>query len=247
MNFRFYSAHLSTCHDCQVSPLMCRSHSWMADREGGLLGFPSLPSWGQGSLAPIFSAGFSGNFGDLLRHPSFSNQLAKDPSFNSAMFQSLLSQRSEDQGAMVRNVLVTSSTQIVATACLWPAVGKDCCPFGPTPLHLSNSGSNPNRGMHKACRKIKAVSEGRGRVRLFIPLVVWALAQFDQSILQVGLLNSDQPGTDIRSSESSVSRPAGSKAALPETGACHSTVLPDPAPTCSLSQTLVLQQPSAQV
>lgn len=88
---------------CISSPCIgcCSLPALPGEREGAVAAFPSLPSWGHSHLAPLLSAGFSGNFGDLLRHPSFSSELTKDPSFNSIMFHSLLSHKSEDQSALV--------------------------------------------------------------------------------------------------------------------------------------------------
>ena len=79
----------------------CRLQGWTGERDHGVVSFPSLHSWTQNSLGPLFSAGFSGNFGELLRHASLGSQLTKDQSFNSAMFHSLLSQKSDDHAAMV--------------------------------------------------------------------------------------------------------------------------------------------------
>ena len=72
----------------------CRPLPTLSEEGEQLLG--NLPSMGR-----LFSSGLSGNFSELVKHPSFSSQIAKNPSFSSAVFSSLLSQRSEDQAMLV--------------------------------------------------------------------------------------------------------------------------------------------------
>ena len=66
----------------------------------------------QTSLGKLFSAGMSGNFSDLIKYPSLNPQISKDPSFTSAVFNSLLSHKSEDQALLVSPLPVQGGTML---------------------------------------------------------------------------------------------------------------------------------------
>ena len=85
--------------------LVCRSDG----DAGAELFLRSMPSFGN----TLLSSGFSGNFSQLVRHPSFSSQLTKDPSFGPAVFQSLMSQKSEDQAMLVHPYLFEITIDIL--------------------------------------------------------------------------------------------------------------------------------------